>query len=294
MGGASGQLEPFSTTLHPPTDKGPLVLLVYEADASGQGEISAATVLLLKAPGGSGAAAPGPAPTTYVALSKAGDLTHLDFEGHVQRSLATGLDAQRMDVGQGLVAVEVNTSSGCGHEIQFFSTGDGGAATIPDATNPAFSPDGSRFAYIDCGTSIHIRDGIEAGNDRVLAGVKADPSLALVWSGNTTVVVAEGERIHAIDTSAAMTERFADVRTTVIAGRGRFGTVAFFDGTDIKSLDLASGETVPLVTPPRGPVTLDADASGGNLMGVDATGDVWTWSGGEPAQVASGMAAAAW
>jgi hypothetical protein len=59
MGGANGELGPFSTTLHPPKDKGPLVLLVYEADASGQGEISAATVIRLGAPtagGGSGSA----------------------------------------------------------------------------------------------------------------------------------------------------------------------------------------------------------------------------------------------
>ena len=83
-------------------------------------------------------------------------------------------------------------------------------------------------------------------------------------------------------------------QTTLIAGRGRFGSVAFFDGTTIKSLNIETGESVPLVTPPRGPVTLDADASGGNLLWVDATGDVWPWSGGEPAQVASGMAAAAW
>ncbi|MEY2588934.1 MAG: hypothetical protein QOJ67_918 [Acidimicrobiaceae bacterium] len=47
MGGANGELGPFSTTLHPPKDNGPLVLLVYEADASGQGEISAATVIRL-------------------------------------------------------------------------------------------------------------------------------------------------------------------------------------------------------------------------------------------------------
>ena len=93
-------------------------------------------------------------------------------------------------------------------------------------------------------------------------------------------------------TSGAQTP--VPVQSTLIAGRGRFGTVAYADPSSIRSVDPKTGASVPLVTPPRGPVTLDADASGGNLMWVDATGDVWTWSGGEPSQVASGMAAAAW
>jgi hypothetical protein len=139
---------------------------------------------------------------------------------------------------------------------------------------------------------IHIRD-VANGDDRVLADAQARPLFALTWAGNDSIVAAEGSSLVTFSATTGAKSSSA-VQATVISGRGRFGTIAFFDGTTIKSLNVTNGETVPLVTPPRGPVMLDADASGGSLIWVDATGDVWTWSGGEPNQVASGMAAAAW
>ena len=300
MGGANGELGPFSTTLKPPSDKGPLVLLVYVADASGQGEISAATVLRLRAPAtasGGGSAAPGPAPTTYIALSKSGDLTLLDFEGRVQRPLGSyAADALDYEPVAGLVAVHV-PGNGCGSIVFAIVSPPGtissSRTTIEDASYPAFSPDGTRLAYNACDSSIHVRD-LASGDDRVLTAAFNKPFAALTWAGNQSVVASEyGLAVAIFDATTGVVQK-SPIATSVIAGRGRFGTIAFFDGTDIKSLNVTTGETVPLVTPARGPVTLDADASGGNLMWVDATGDVWTWSGGEPAQVASGMAAAAW
>jgi hypothetical protein len=299
MGGANGELGPFSTTLHPPQDKGPLVLLVYEADASGQGEISAATVIRLRAPGAdTGSAAPGPAPTTYVALSKSGDLTLLDFEGHVQRPLGSyeGADTLDYEPASGLVAVRVPAGE-CGSIVFAIVSPPGTIAssrtTIDPASTPAFSPDGTKLAYTECGNGIHVRD-LATDDDHVLTGTEGRLFLSLTWAGNGTVAAVESKQGFALFDASTGAETTPSVKAGVIAGRGRFGSIAFVDGDTIKSLNVTNGDTVPLVAPARAPVTLDADASGANLIWVDATGDVWTWSGGEPNQVASGMAAAAW
>jgi hypothetical protein len=297
MGGANGELGPFSTTLHPPQDKGPLVLLVYEADASGQGEISAATVVRLRAPGG-GAAAPGPAPTTYVALSKSGDLTLLDFEGHVQRPLGSYEGAEELDYepASGLVALHV-PGGGCGSIVFAIvsppGTIESSRTSVENARAPAFSPDGTKLAYVECSSGIHIRD-LASDDDRLLAANQDKPFLSLTWAGNAAVAAAHTTLGFDIFDASTGAQGPVAVQSTVIAGRGRFGTVAYADPANIRSVNPATGETVPLVTPARAPVTLDADASGANLMWVDATGDVWTWSGGEPAQIASGMASAVW
>ena len=49
MGGSNGEIGPFSTTITPPSIDQPLVLLVYEADASDRGKMTKATVIPLDA-----------------------------------------------------------------------------------------------------------------------------------------------------------------------------------------------------------------------------------------------------
>lgn len=76
--GGSTDVQPFSTTIAPPATDQPLVLVIFEGDASGRGAVTKATVIPLTAAGS-------PEPTTFVGQSTNGDLTLLDFAGHVQR-----------------------------------------------------------------------------------------------------------------------------------------------------------------------------------------------------------------
>ena len=75
--------------------------------------------------------------------------------------------------------------------------------------------------------------------------------------------------------------------------RDRFGTVAFFDGTNISSYNPANGTEVKLVAPAAAPISLDADESGRFLLWVDANHDLWKWSGGDPVKVGT-IESAAW
>jgi len=179
--GGSTDMQPFSTTISPPATDQPLVLVVFEGDASGAGDMTKATVIPLSAAGA-------PQPTSFYAVTSSGDRVVLDFQGHVQRTL-TAADEE-----------------------------------FPVAT-----------------TSL--------------------PS---------------------------------NVTGTLATLRGRFGTVAFFDGTNIASYNPTTNAQVKLVTPAAAPVTLDADESGRYLIWVDVNHDLWTWSGADPLKVGSGFASAAW
>jgi len=76
--------------------------------------------------------------------------------------------------------------------------------------------------------------------------------------------------------------------------RGRFGTVAFFNGRSISSYNPADGKVVELVQPASEPIALDADESGRHLLWVDVNHDLWRWSGSEQVKVGSGFESAAW
>ncbi|MEY2432338.1 MAG: hypothetical protein QOC92_2063 [Acidimicrobiaceae bacterium] len=76
--------------------------------------------------------------------------------------------------------------------------------------------------------------------------------------------------------------------------RGRFGTIAFFDGDRISSYNPANGKVVQLVKPAATPTSLDADDSGRFLLWVDTNHDLWKWSGSAPVKVGSGFNSAAW
>ena len=47
MAGANGEMGPFTTTIAPPSTDQPVVLIVFEADASGEQTYTYATVVLL-------------------------------------------------------------------------------------------------------------------------------------------------------------------------------------------------------------------------------------------------------
>jgi hypothetical protein len=180
MGGGTEVL-PFSTTIDPTATDQPLVLVLFEADASGEQSMIQATVIPLDAAGS-------PEPTTFVGQSTNGDVMLLDFAGHVQRAAA--------------------------------------ASEAVALSNPTTLPSG-------------------------------------------------------VDGSLATT-------------RGRFGTVAFFDGTNIASYNPANGTEVKLVEPAAAPISLDADESGRFLLWVDVNHDLWKWSGGAPVKVGTGFTSAAW
>lgn len=179
--GGSTEVQPFSTTITPPATDQPLVLVVFEGDASGAGAVTKATVIPLSAAGS-------PQPTSFFAVTSSGDRVVLDFQGHVQRTL-TAADEQ-----------------------------------FPTAT--------------------------------------------------TTLP--------------------ANVSGTLATLRGRFGTIAFFDGANISSYNPTTNAQVKLVTPVAAPITLDADESGRHLIWVDVNHDLWTWSGGDPVKAGSGFNSAAW
>jgi hypothetical protein len=178
MAGANGQMGPFSTSITPPSTDQPLVLVLFESDASGQQEMTKATVIGLTAAGSA-------QPTAFYGTTSDGTVLLLDFSGHQQSP-----------------------------------------TTDPVPVEPAQLP--------------------------------------------------------------------ANVSGSLPTTRGRFGTVAFFDGTSIASYNPATSAVVKLVTPAATPVSLDADESGRFLIWVDTNHDVWTWSGGQPTKVATGFNAAAW
>jgi hypothetical protein len=86
----------------------------------------------------------------------------------------------------------------------------------------------------------------------------------------------------------------SDVNGSLPTLRGRFGTVAFYDGTHLSSYNPANGNVVQLVQPAAKPISLDADGSGRYLLWVDVNHDLWKWSGADPVQVGTGFTSAAW
>jgi hypothetical protein len=180
MGGGTEVL-PFSTTIDPPSTDQPLVLVLFETDASGEQSMIQASVIPLDAAGA-------PEPSTFIGATTNGDVTLLDFAGHMQRP-ATASDKAALE----------------------------NAATLPSTV-----------------------------------------------SGSLATL------------------------------RGRFGTVAFFDGSQISSYNPSNGNVVQLVQPAAKPVSLDADESGRHLLWVDVNHDLWKWSGAAPVKVGSGFTSAAW
>jgi hypothetical protein len=292
--GGSTEMQPFSKQIAVPATDQPLVLILFEGDASGEQTYTKATVIPL-------AAAGSPEPTEFVAWNNSGQLVFLDFEGHVQRVLAestTGAIHTSLDLSPtaGLAAYD---DRGCAAQCRsiYFVALDGDApSTIEDARNPIFSPDGAFLAYVDSSRTVQVRNlstGKEAAayqapdeNDQVarIAWVGEDALVVNLSSGSMLWVPLGGDAPPAppIGTGALAT------------GRGRYGTVAFWDGTNISSLNPADGSVVKLVQPAAEPTTLDADESGRNLLWVDANHDLWKWSGGDPVKVGTGFNSAAW
>ena len=180
-GGANGEMGPFSTSITPPSTDQPLVLVLFEGDASGEQTFTKATVITL-------AAAGSPEPTSFVGQTTSGDFELVSLAGQGIRPASA----------QDQAALET-------------------AATLP-----------------------------------------------------------------------------SNVTGTLPTLRGRFGTIAFFDGTNISSYNPADGSVVKLVQPTAAPISLDADESGRFLLWVDVNHDLWKWSGGDPVKVGTGFNSAAW
>ncbi|MEY2420520.1 MAG: hypothetical protein QOI95_587 [Acidimicrobiaceae bacterium] len=201
-----------------------------------------------------------PRPTEFVGLTTTGDLMRLDFSGHVQQTLATGAVEYAFAPTTGLVAY-THAVGGCGIDFVRFD-GSPGPARIENAIAPVFAPGGDKLAFTVCG-------------DRHVA----------------VRTLATGEQIDGVPDFVPTLPSQTGILATL---RGRFGTVAFYNGRSISSYNPADGKVVELVQPAAEPRSLDADESGRHLLWVDTDHNVWTWSGGEPTKVGSGFTSAAW
>jgi hypothetical protein len=253
--GGSTEMQPFHGSIDAPSTDQPLVLLLFEGDASGMQTYTKATVIPLDAAGAA-------APADFVGIAASDDLVHLDFDGHLQKTLASQVALFAFSREAQLVAY---SPLGETCTTRFISL-TGGAVPAEFAGHPvAFSADGSALTYLVC---------------------ESAPAAYVVRNLTTNA-----------DTSAAanypppLPPGVSDPGATV---RGRFLTTAFFDGTDISSYNPSTGAVVQLVTPTAGVVQIDADASGRHLLWVDVNHDLWKWSGSEPVKVGSGFKSAAW
>jgi Immunoglobulin-like domain of bacterial spore germination len=291
MGGSNGQMGPFSTSITPPSTDQPLVLVLFEGDASGQQTYVKATVIGLS-PAGT------PKPSQFVGWTN-GSLMLLDFNGHVQRTLASSASPVESfpaySPSLGLVAYsdrDNGPGSQCGTSINFVSTTSGATpATIRGGINPALNGDGSLVAYVDCAGAVQIRN-LATAHDAT--EYQKDPVARLTWAPNDALVInlSNGDILYDVvgGSAGATVIGHGSLPTT----RGRFGTIAFFDGTNISSYNPATGATVKLVQPAVPPQSLDADASGRYLIWVDTNHDLWTWDGSAPIKVGSNFSSAAW
>lgn len=246
--GGSTEVQPYSATISPPSTDQPLVLLVYEPDASGQGAMSYATVVPLESAGGR-------EPSQFAAVEESGKLMLLDFDGHLQRELASGA-TQVVATSR---AVAYNTSTSCG-PIRVVDTNGSEVFTVT-GTGPWFSADGLSLVYSGCSDGLRHTRELATGSETTASPGDIMP---------------------------------ANVFHEPWTYRGRFGTIALWNGSDIASYNTTTGAVVKLVTPAAAPISLDADDSGRYLLWVDANHDLWKWSGGDPVKVGTGFISAAW
>jgi hypothetical protein len=282
MGGGT-EILPFSTTITPPATDQPLVLVVFEGDASGEGLMAQATVIPLDAAGT-------PAPTSFVAITNADELVLLDFDGHVQRTLASQVAQFAYSPAAGLIAY---TKLGEACAIDFVSLTSATAPASLSGSAPAFDDLANTLAMVNCDGGVD--DSAADGNKRSTV-YQGERIIRLAWLGDATLLMETDKgvilkKIVGRPDDPAPTELVTGVLPTV---RGRFGSIAFFAGQDISSFNPNTGATVKLVTPAAEPISLDADESGRFLLWVDVNHDLWKWSGGDAVKVGSGFNAAAW
>lgn len=323
MGGSNGELGPYSTELAVPSGVDQAVLVVSEPDASGQGAVSSATVVLLGAGAGAGGdPAPGTGaadgPARFVAWNDRAELWLYDRQGTPLVELAQTASPAFGTVDYSPVAGlaawgdrDFTDDAGgdggqCGRSITYVhvpadpavAKGPAPPAKVCEGDHPALSPDGTRLSYVDLDGRVRMTD---VGAGAPSFGFETEGTFEGVdWVGADRLLVGfDGEQYVSVGEVLAPL-----VTGTPAAARGRFGSVAFYDGTDIASIDPdehlaavergATGTVTRLVRPPAPPTVIDADASGRHLLWVDVNGDLWAWSGAEPTKLGAGFVSAAW
>ncbi|MGQ0616772.1 MAG: Gmad2 immunoglobulin-like domain-containing protein [Acidimicrobiia bacterium] len=323
MGGANGEFGPFSAELAVPGGVEQAVLVLSEPDASGQGAVSSATVVLVGA-GADGGPAPGtgtgPAdgPARFVAWNDRAELWLYDRQGtplvELAQTASPAFGPVDFAAARGLAAWgdrDFTDDAGgeggqCGRSITFVivpadpavAKGPPPPSKVCEGDHPALSPDGTRLAYVDLDGRVRLTD---LGAGAPSFGFETEGTFEGVdWvSADQLLVGFDGDQYVSVGEVLAPL-----VTGTPAAARGRFGSVAFYDGTDIASIDPdehlaavergATGTVTRLVRPVAPPTVIDADESGRHLLWVDTNGDLWAWSGAEPTKLGTGFVSAAW
>jgi hypothetical protein len=274
MGGGT-EILPFSTKITPPATDQPLVLVVFEGDASGEGLMTQATVIPLDAAGT-------PAPTEFFAITNADELVHLDFAGHVQGTISTQVAQLAYSPRANLLAF---THLGESCRVDFATLSGGTAPASTAGSSPEFNHDRDELTYVNCDGGVGQGPVNGPFQDLVLpTGFKA---VAVAPVGPATIIQNDKNEI-------SINSLQIIAQGSLPASRGRFGTVAFWDGTNISSVNPDTKVVAKLVQPAAAPISLDADESGRFLLWVDVNHDLWKWSGGDAVKVGSGFNAAAW
>ena len=178
MAGANGEVGPFDDTISfEPSGATVVAFVLYAADMSGQGEMSAATVVRLRV--GSGVSPS--AGDGMVAWTDSGDVVDVARDGTrspARHSVAT-LVAPRLDRSGPVAFVEQRDFSdaggSCGRLIAMVGPPDSGAVptVVVAGSVPAVSPDARSLAYVGCDGTVRIRwhlDGSDGQPDEIVSG----------------------------------------------------------------------------------------------------------------------------
>jgi hypothetical protein len=188
MAGSNGEMAPFDDTIpfsRPTTDA--IVLVLYEGDASGQGEISAATVVRLLVEGIS------PIGGNILAWTDHAELITIGLDGSnrevVYQSASPGAPhIARSSFGISFVSDrDFSDASTCGRTIYRAIAGREREPVVAGDW-PVVRPDEGALAYSGCDGNLHVRD-LNSGTDRVIDAGVCTQAWPLSWSSNSKQLV---------------------------------------------------------------------------------------------------------